>query len=371
MNKQRFINILKDSGTLAEEDLNTLDNFESKYPYSQILHTLSALGSRKFKKSDSQVRLTRAAVYATDRNVLKTLISAPTGNGGSTASATTAAAPKQKPLSKTSPKPAEKKPASSPAVAKKSVVQPTKQPKPATIVHEPTPHPGLLSESEADALRKELLKNLEDLLEIKNEFLHPDSPVKRTVKKTKSTAKSSKKTATKAKNSATSSTPKKAKSSTTGSVKQTKTVSKSSSSKPVRTTAAKSKASTKKGAKKSTDSKSQLKVTKSSFTESKPKAEKPKKKTAKLNKEQQELIDKFIQKEPSIKRKKGSEEADPADLAKSSTAFGENLVSENLAKVMVKQGKTNKAIDIYKKLIWKFPQKKAYFASQIESLKEK
>jgi ABC-type Zn uptake system ZnuABC Zn-binding protein ZnuA len=38
---------------------------------------------------------------------------------------------------------------------------------------------------------------------------------------------------------------------------------------------------------------------------------------------------------------------------------------------MIKQGKHEKAIDIYKKLIWKFPQKKAYFATQIEELKKK
>jgi len=59
------------------------------------------------------------------------------------------------------------------------------------------------------------------------------------------------------------------------------------------------------------------------------------------------------------------------DLSAQSVEFGDNLVSENLARVMIKQGKKSKAIDIYKKLIWKFPQKKAYFASQIDSLKEK
>ena len=48
----------------------------------------------------------------------------------------------------------------------------------------------------------------------------------------------------------------------------------------------------------------------------------------------------------------------------------EDLVSENLARIMVEQGKTSKAIDIYKKLIWKFPQKKTYFATQIEKLKK-
>jgi hypothetical protein len=64
----------------------------------------------------------------------------------------------------------------------------------------------------------------------------------------------------------------------------------------------------------------------------------------KLKKEEQEkLIEKFIQSDPQ----------------------------ENLASIMIKQGKHETAIDIYKKLIWKFPQKKAYFATQIEELKKK
>ena len=38
---------------------------------------------------------------------------------------------------------------------------------------------------------------------------------------------------------------------------------------------------------------------------------------------------------------------------------------------MVKQGKLEKAQEIYNKLIWKFPEKKAYFVAQIEKLKKK
>lgn len=38
---------------------------------------------------------------------------------------------------------------------------------------------------------------------------------------------------------------------------------------------------------------------------------------------------------------------------------------------MIKQGKIDKAIDIYEKLILKYPQKKAYFAEKIENLKSK
>ncbi len=92
----------------------------------------------------------------------------------------------------------------------------------------------------------------------------------------------------------------------------------------------------------------------------------------KSHKEQKELIDKFIEKEPTIKKKNADEIVKKNDdLAKKSVAFGDHLISENLAKMLTKQGKVSKAIDIYKKLIWKFPQKKAYFASQIESLKGK
>ena len=50
--------------------------------------------------------------------------------------------------------------------------------------------------------------------------------------------------------------------------------------------------------------------------------------------------------------------------------FGDNIVSETLVELLLKQGKKDKAIEVLKKLIWKFPQKKAYFAAQIEELKK-
>ena len=50
--------------------------------------------------------------------------------------------------------------------------------------------------------------------------------------------------------------------------------------------------------------------------------------------------------------------------------FGDNIVSETLVEILIRQGKKDKAIEVLKKLIWKYPQKKAYFASQIEELKK-
>lgn len=66
---------------------------------------------------------------------------------------------------------------------------------------------------------------------------------------------------------------------------------------------------------------------------------------------------------PSVK-----DEQSNKDLSGESTSFDDDIVTETLAKLYVKQGKIEKAIDIYRKLIWKFPQKKAYFAARIEEL---
>ena len=91
----------------------------------------------------------------------------------------------------------------------------------------------------------------------------------------------------------------------------------------------------------------------------------------KSKKEQNQIIERFIKVDPKIKKGQSTESESQNDLSVQSVKFGEDLVSENLAKIMIKQGKKSKAVDIYKKLIWKYPQKKAYFASQIESIKEK
>jgi hypothetical protein len=90
-------------------------------------------------------------------------------------------------------------------------------------------------------------------------------------------------------------------------------------------------------------------------------------------KEQIALINDFIEKEPILTKKFIESDVDTKrvieDLSVSSTNLSDDVISETLAKLMVKQGRNQKAIDIYKKLIWKFPQKKTYFAEQIENLK--
>jgi len=88
-------------------------------------------------------------------------------------------------------------------------------------------------------------------------------------------------------------------------------------------------------------------------------------------KEQIEIIDQFIKTQPSISSVKERNPVAPPDLNSiKSGEFGENIVSETLVEILVKQGKKDRAIEVLKKLIWKYPQKKAYFASQIEDLKK-
>ncbi|WP_017731679.1 tetratricopeptide repeat protein [Nafulsella turpanensis] len=89
-------------------------------------------------------------------------------------------------------------------------------------------------------------------------------------------------------------------------------------------------------------------------------------------KEQINLIDSFIQNSSAIARKYRSmddQKQAQDDLTSHYSLTPHDLATENLAQIMVRQGKTEKAIDIYEKLILKYPQKKAYFASCIEKLK--
>lgn len=88
--------------------------------------------------------------------------------------------------------------------------------------------------------------------------------------------------------------------------------------------------------------------------------------------EQLEIIDQFIKEQPVITSAKDKPSVTAhGDMSPvKSGEFGDNVISETLVKILVNQGKKDKAIEVLKKLIWKFPQKKGYFAAQIEDLKK-
>ncbi|GAB2543899.1 hypothetical protein [Spirosoma aerophilum] len=85
---------------------------------------------------------------------------------------------------------------------------------------------------------------------------------------------------------------------------------------------------------------------------------------------QLDLIDSFIKKEPRISpvRAKPGEPLNQEDLTKRTKPVGGSLVTESFAKILEKQGKLDKACEIYKQLMVKNPEKKAYFAAKISEL---
>ena len=83
-----------------------------------------------------------------------------------------------------------------------------------------------------------------------------------------------------------------------------------------------------------------------------------------------DLINNFLKRQPRLTRP-GMLPPAPGgqpDLSVRSTRAEPDLVSENLARIFVRQGKTVRAIEIYEKLMVKQPEKMAYFAAQIQSL---
>ena len=81
----------------------------------------------------------------------------------------------------------------------------------------------------------------------------------------------------------------------------------------------------------------------------------------------EELIDRFMEEEPSISRPK-TKFFDPVKVAKSSREEQPGLVTETLAHIHIQQGNIDKAIEIYRKLSLNFPEKSGYFAAQIKKL---
>ncbi|UII24066.1 tetratricopeptide repeat protein [Fulvivirga ligni] len=318
MNKQKFIKIVKNYNNISEEDRNKLHEIVKAYPYSQILHTLIAKANHDAKTSIAGQTLNYAAMYATDRAILKHVIQ------------------------------------SQPVIPEQPIVSEpesiaAEEHEPAVVVTEKERFTATYSneDSVSDELRDKVLGDLEALKKSKESYLEweAEHPEKKVVKR-KAVRKTTKKTTA----AETKATPKKAKS-TTASAK----------------TATKKKAAL---AKKETKPKATTKTKKTTTKKKSTSEDKTISAERTPQEEQNKLIEQFISAEPKIKAKPKASSEPQEDLSENSTHFNDDLVSENLAKILISQGKKDKAIDIYKKLIWKFPQKKSYFATQIKDLQK-
>lgn len=78
--------------------------------------------------------------------------------------------------------------------------------------------------------------------------------------------------------------------------------------------------------------------------------------------QQNDLISKFLCEKPVFVMKK-----EPYDESDESV-YDPEIISETLAEIYLKQGKTDMSLNTYEKLFLKFPEKSSYFAARIEKI---
>jgi hypothetical protein len=87
-------------------------------------------------------------------------------------------------------------------------------------------------------------------------------------------------------------------------------------------------------------------------------------------KPEDQLIERFLQKTPTIgsSRIEFGSSGEAEDLSRASVQLDQEIVTENMAYIYLKQKNTAKALDTFRKLQLKFPEKSDYFAALIKNL---
>jgi tetratricopeptide (TPR) repeat protein len=288
--KNQFYNLLTNYTSLSAEETNELISLQSQFPYSQVIHGITARGAQDNKFADKDHQLHVSAIYSTDRSVLKSIMTS----------------------LKQSRKLLKVVEVVEPVIKEAAKTQPEIISTPVPKEKQPDINKTVLIDTDVDeSFYKEFELDLETLVKRKHQF---DEAVSNYEKGLPINPEESK-----PKKSRVVSDPE------DGLLKEIKT------------------------------------------TKKKIKPEDPK------QKEQIDIINQFIKTQPTItKNKLAAQDVNTpkGDLIEKDLTYGENIVSETLVEILLKQGKKEKAIEVLKKLIWKFPQKKAYFAAQIEDLKK-
>ncbi len=92
-------------------------------------------------------------------------------------------------------------------------------------------------------------------------------------------------------------------------------------------------------------------------------------KESKEKKKGMDLIDSFLSQDPKI-IPSAAKKHKHIDLSEQKEDSSDDILSETLAAIYIKQGHKSKAISIFEKLRLKYPEKNAYFARRINELKE-
>lgn len=325
--ENQLTNILHHHSGTSTEEADLLYTLANQYPYSQVLQALTARASQDHDHAEKKILLQRAAVYATDRSALKHLMS--------------------EPVNYVAPLPAKDK----------DNKQETKQ---ASVAKAEKQSPAKAEITDTD-YADEVIHDLERLQELKHNFeayFDGSMPEPKPKKQEEQTVTPNKQETKEAE--AKPAVEKKKLSKKERIVQLAKELNKVPPSPEEPAWAEKP---IKKSKEKNTELEPLVNEIKTTRKKVQPESEK--------TREQIEIIEQFIKSNPLITppKSKPSENQDLASTLKSGE-FGDHIVSETLAEILIRQGKKDKAIEVYKKLIWKFPQKKAYFAAQIEELRK-
>ncbi len=407
VNKQQFIQYLRNPGSMTNESLSQLEELVASKPYFQGAHTLLAKGSMKLKSKKSGSKVTRAAVYATDRALLKKFLNdeliflTPLSvheshepdleRDLSTVIKTQKRENAQFKTSKLASEKAASKPTKKeelPKAVESNESNIAKEEQVVEQVYDSTSPTG----SELDILINEIYKDLNELKEnraklraIENQ-LAEDEAVDEAVKK--ATQKPEPEAAAEPKSES----------------KQDIDIKKASQSRSARVSSAKpidapeevapevKSAVEKTTAPKSSKPKASSSTTKKATASKKekiPKVEAPKKSAKTIiegesteepkkksvsnssrKSKQDEIISYFIETNPSIPKGASINMDKIDDLAGESTMLHPDISSEYLAEIYLEQGHKDRARQIYEALIVRFPEKSIYFADIIKKLNQ-